>query len=258
MHRLILESLDYPNNCCFVTLTYRDEIRDLRPVDLQLWLKRLQFRKAPETLRYFAVGEYGDNSWRPHYHAALFGVAPCAGGPIIKGECQCVTCLDVRETWGYGHVLVGNLEPKSAQYICGYVTKKMTHREDPRLLEREPEFARMSLRPGIGANALWNVASEIMRYSLEKRVLPGQLRHGDLKYPMGRYLRKKLGKMCGLDDEQMAAQTDLALSVAYEELSLVRKVAWATDKAVREVYAELNGGYEAKLEGRLKLKRRVM
>ena len=86
-HRIMLESYEYSDNT-MVTLTYDDEhlprLDDGRgtlvPKDFQDWLKR--FRKAvePRRVRYFGVGEYGDQLWRPHYHVILFNYPTCSFG----------------------------------------------------------------------------------------------------------------------------------------------------------------------------------
>lgn len=60
----------------FLTLTYNDEHlppnQDLSKRDLQLFIKRL--RKRNPGIRYFAVGEYGTDFQRPHYHAVIFNL----------------------------------------------------------------------------------------------------------------------------------------------------------------------------------------
>lgn len=100
--------------------------------------------------------------------------------------------------------MLGTLEQLSAQYIAGYVTKKLTMRDDNRLVNadgtvRYPEFARMSLRPGIGASAMDEVASEFMRLGLDltQDDVPSSLRHGAKELPLGRYLQRQLRRRIG-------------------------------------------------------------
>ena len=146
-------------------------------------------------LRFFLVGEYGEVEQRPHFHAALFGYRGCDFGDwfVYSGqerkECTCVSCGIIRDTWGKGRIHQGVVERKSAQYLAGYTVKGMTGDDDKRLGGREPEFARMSLRPGIGAGAVERIKATLDRY--EKGV-PGGLRHGARVLPLGRYLREKL------------------------------------------------------------------
>lgn len=204
----------------FFTLTYRSEampltgsgLPTLDPKHLQDWLKRLRWTwknstsllkntDAP-TLRFYAVGEYGDETFRPHYHGALFGYPTCGrlGLPPRVGGCKCPACTMVRDTWGHGNILLGTLEPASARYVAGYIEKKMTRADDPRLGDRHPEFARMSLNPGIGANFMHEVASTLMQFNLEDTAqgdVPSSLRHGTRTLPLGRYLTRRLRNLVG-------------------------------------------------------------
>ena len=60
----------------FVTLTYDNDYLPsggtLVKRDLQLFMKRLR-RSRDEKIRFYACGEYGDATQRPHYHLLLFG-----------------------------------------------------------------------------------------------------------------------------------------------------------------------------------------
>jgi len=141
-HRLLPEQRSHEFSS-FATLTYADEHlprgQTVVPKHTQDWLKRLRDLLGPtRPIRYYLVGEYGDESQRPHYHAALFGLSHLEHETLAR-------------SWPMGHTLLGTLTKESAQYVAGYVTKKMTAPDDPRLNGRHPEFARMSLRPGIGA-----------------------------------------------------------------------------------------------------------
>ena len=183
-HRMLLETLKHDSNS-FATLTYADDFvplnGSLNPRHVQLWLKRFRKEISPVSLRFFLVGEYGDVSQRPHYHAALFGVGP---------ELQDL----VAKTWQMGHVMLGDLTVQSARYIAGYVTKKMTRWDDPRLNGRHPEFSRMSLRPGIGASAVPDIALTLLDTDQGRQHLarlsdvPTSLKHGSSDMPLGRLL----------------------------------------------------------------------
>lgn len=257
-HRLQLEATLHGGQCCFVTLTYEGDVTSLNGKDAQNWVKRLRKRISPRRVRYFLVGEYGDQTERPHYHAALFGFGPCIGSEAsrtLRG-CGCPTCSVVRETWGLGHILVGRLEAKSASYIAGYVTKKMTHRLDPRLRGREPEFARMSTHPGLGADAMWDVASVLMQYKLESgRDVPAVLAHSkNVNQALGRYLQKKLRKYVGKDERA----PEEALWDAKEKLQLVRAFAWNNARSVQSVFEEVNEPYASQIAGRLAIRGRSL
>lgn len=240
-NRLLLEAGEHGSNS-FLTLTYRDEslpltmngLSTLAPEDLRNFLKRIRRVLSPTRVRYFGVGEYGDETSRPHYHLALFGFGSCHNGTTIKfrgrvipDKC-CPVCRLVSRTWGLGDIECGTLEESSAKYLCGYVLKKMTRYDDPRLHGRMPEFARMSLKPGIGQSAMHDVAHVIMQLGLDSSEddVPSSLRRGSTIAPLGRYLTTQLRKMTGKDnpdkDEQIArsmAQAERLLSV-YEAKGL--------------------------------------
>lgn len=108
-----------------------------------------------KAVRFFAVGEYGDQLSRPHYHAAVFGLSPQESELITRAWHG---LRDSEHGACPGFCYHGSLTPDSASYIAGYVTKKLTNKDDPvvaaRLGERAPEFAVMSRRPGIGVLGL--------------------------------------------------------------------------------------------------------
>jgi len=256
-HRIMLEAAQYEKNA-FVTLTYDEEHLpvdgSLDPKHVQDWLKRLRGRVAPDTFRYFLVGEYGDESWRPHYHAALFNFPSCEFGQSRyskqRSRC-CYWCELVRDTWGKGHVYLGTLEDGSAGYICGYVTKKMTKVDDERLAGRKPEFGRMSLRPGIGASAMWDMADALMRYELDTRLedVPSALRHGNHERPLGRYLRGKLRTYVGKE----ASAPEATIKAMAEEMRPLREAAFNASRSFAEVVAEAGAQGAANQAARVKV-----
>ena len=215
VHRIMLESSVRGDNA-FVTLSYNDEnlprLEDGRgnlvPKDMQDWLKRFRKSIEPIKVRYYGVGEYGDDTERPHFHFALFNYPSCVRGITYGGNPKliydeerhktrtfcCAVCDAVYRSWGKGAVVLGTLTEDSANYIAGYVVKKMTRPEDIRLEGRHPEFARMSLRPGIGSDAMHDVASTVLEFDLVESQgdVPSALRHGTRLLPLGRYLRGQL------------------------------------------------------------------
>lgn len=214
----MLESAKHAGSC-FVTLTYNQLTlpfgSTLVPEDPRNWLKRLRQAVYPHKLRYFIVGEYGDHTHRPHYHAAIFGLDPLLGGGL-DGRRGLVAI-----TWKNGYSVVGDLSAKSAGYICGYVTKKMTKRSDPRLKGRYPEFARMSLKPGIGAHAMEDVAgvSELF-HSRTGDLVPHELGVGRKRWPLGRYLRSILRQQMGYGrktTDQEAIDYGTKMRILYEQ-----------------------------------------
>lgn len=197
--RLMLEAESHEHRA-FITLTYNNENLpangELVPKHLTNFLKRLRKRLACQDrkIRYFACGEYGEKNSRPHFHALIFGLA----------EEESTT---VSEAWPFGHVHVGSVTSDSIQYVCGYVLKKNIKKEQG---NREiPEFSRQSLRPGIGSNfasrASFAMSSQNL-YPLTMQLcgdVPGQVRINGKMWPIGRYLKNKLRKEVGLDEEEV-------------------------------------------------------
>lgn len=120
----------------FVTLTYADShlvwkngISQLHKRHLQLFFKRV--RKAGYVVRYYAVGEYGSKTYRPHYHALLFGDIPEEA---------------IRKAWWYGQVHIGQVTEASIMYCLGYMVNGKGYQMQ---IKRERPFALMSKGNGI-------------------------------------------------------------------------------------------------------------
>jgi hypothetical protein len=124
----MLHELDNYDKSSFVTLTYNDETvpeyNSLRKADLQKFFKRLRKNLSIENedrkIKYFATGEYGDQTQRPHYHAILYNIGLSYYDQNL-----------VRLSWSLnneplGHVHFGLVEPKSIMYVAQYINKKFS------------------------------------------------------------------------------------------------------------------------------------
>jgi hypothetical protein len=126
----------------FVTLTYSDDtvpltvegVPTLRKKELQTFLK-VQHRLTP--FRYYAVGEYGDVTLRPHYHMALFA-----------NSVQDATSILGHWKNTKGFVQAGPISSERARYLANYTAKKLTKDTDSRLERgQEPEFRLSTRKP---------------------------------------------------------------------------------------------------------------
>lgn len=137
------------SDACWATLTYDDA--HLPPTlakgHVSGWLKRLRARVAPVGVRFFASGEYGERTARPHYHSILFGVPESA---------------PIQDCWPYGFARVDPLSPAAISYVAGYCSKKVGWKLEAgeridystgEIYEFQPPFVLMSRRPGIGGAA---------------------------------------------------------------------------------------------------------
>lgn len=145
-----------------------------------------------------------------------------------------------------GNIHSGELNSKSAAYIAGYVTKKMTSKDDPRLEGRHPEFARMSNRPGIGALALAEVAHVFLSHDLDETEtdVPNHLNHGRVAYPLGRYLKRKLREQIGKSPDTPKEVLDRY----EEEMRPLREFAFTNSRSFAGVVKEFYEGETIRAE----------
>ncbi len=182
-NRLMLE-LQYNDSAYFVTLTYNDEhvptsfyegdFGDVYPSltlnkrDFQLFMKRLRKAFSNDEIRFYAAGEYGTNTMRPHYHAIIFGLHLNDLVPFGKSELnyQYYTSESLQRVWSIvpkgevydpdkhniGFVSVASVSWETCAYVSRYVTKKLTGDESffYELFSICPPFSLMSRKPGIG------------------------------------------------------------------------------------------------------------
>lgn len=161
--RVMHEAQMHDQNC-FITLTYNEAHYQpgLLYRHFQLFMKRLR-KHAKKPVRFYMCGEYGDQNGRPHFHACLFGWSP-ADQVLFKAlpsGSSLFTSKTLEGLWPFGYSTVGTLTLESAAYVARYVMKKVTgpgadshywslNPNTGELVQIEPEFNKMSLKPGIG------------------------------------------------------------------------------------------------------------
>lgn len=116
----------------FITLTYNNanlpKYGSLDYGHLEKFWKRL--RKQIGELRYYAVGEYGDRTFRPHYHACIFGHDFTENAVIVQDTPHRLWINhELTRCWGLGDVKVGALTFETARYTASYVTKKLRSKQ---------------------------------------------------------------------------------------------------------------------------------
>lgn len=181
-NRCMLE-LQYHDSAYFVTLTYNQDhvpisyyadpetgeaqqSMTLSKRDWQLFMKRLRKAFPDDKIRFYACGEYGSTTFRPHYHAIIFGLHLDDLVPVKdvqRGELgyQYFTSASLQRCWSMvqlngeispiGYVMVGRVTWETCAYVARYVMKKQ-YGQDAQVYEEfniEPEFTLMSRRPGI-------------------------------------------------------------------------------------------------------------
>lgn len=212
----------------FITLTYdtanvpisRNGFMELSKRDIQLFFKRL--RKALSSgrvagsevghkdhppLKYFAVGEYGGKTLRPHYHLVLFNVDISFISPA----------------WNLGHVHYGIVSGASVGYTLKYMMKDSKigkHRND----DRVREFRLMS--KGLGERYLTPEMIKWHHEDINNRMYCN-LQDGK-KIAMPRYYKNKIYT----DFERKVAGFHTRIRVVQEE---ARKEALGKNRSSRDL-----------------------
>lgn len=204
-------------------------------------------------MRFFAAGEYGELSRKPHYHLALYGVSSCLFGQSRYSkeyERCCAFCELCREVWGFGHIFNGELNPDTASYICGYVIKKMRGHDTGQFVNKllpgqEAEFSTKSNRPGIGAWFMDEVASTLLYAHDDIEDVPSSLNtDGKRHRPLGRYLRQRLRLRMGREK----AVPESVKEVLANEMQPLRDFAFENSRSLKEVVREFYAPETARLE----------
>lgn len=170
--RCVHEAQMYPNNC-FVTLTYSEENLKsprLQYKDFQDFMKRLRKKNGNQKLGYNVVGEYGEETKRPHWHAIIFNFAPNDGIKKYKNsrDDQVYSSKMLTETWGHGIAEYGTVTFHSAGYVSRYAAKKLVHGKDD-----EHDFhpiSKKSNKQAIGKKWLETYYQDVFNYG--QLVLP--------------------------------------------------------------------------------------
>ncbi|AXH75012.1 MAG: replication initiator protein [Microviridae sp.] len=108
-------------NSYFITLTLDDENLPwaydkptLSKRDLQLWFKTIRNHYPDMKFKYYAVGEYGSQTNRPHYHVLMFNTE-------IKEKFIFEKLVEY--SWNKGFIHVGEITEASIRYVAGYLEK---------------------------------------------------------------------------------------------------------------------------------------
>jgi hypothetical protein len=245
--RCIHESSMHSSNC-FLTLTYNDEQLppdlSVDKREMQLFMKRLRKKFEDRRIRFYGCGEYGSNisgrygnsiHGRPHYHICVFGLdfedkTLWRGGEIKtglkgmqykRGKNPLYRSAQLEKLWSKGFSTVGELTVESAGYVARYVTKKIVgdremvingikYKNAAEYYDgREPEFALMSRRPGIGSDWINSFMSDV--YPKDFFTINGK------KFKPPRFYDGRYMKWCSQNHEDFLTWED------YEELKKNRK-----------------------------------
>lgn len=174
--RMLLE-LETAGKGIFLTLTYDNEhihwskfdeygqpiFATLNKRDFQLFMKSLrkEFAKKDIKIKFFASGEYGPSTLRPHMHCIVFGIGlsdidDCKPfGRNDLGQSYYIS-PKIQKIWNRGNILLSDVSYETCAYVARYILKKQNGYSKECYDKRNalPEFSLMSRKPGIGSKYL--------------------------------------------------------------------------------------------------------
>lgn len=182
----------------FLTLTYSDEnlpfsdngLMTLDKTHHQKFMKRLRkhlkvynykYRIIEDLpLKYYAVGEYGTETHRPHFHSILFNLPD----KMITDE------TIIENIWGLGRVQVAICNDSTIAYVAGYVNKRLTTEyDDPKYNDLDDRIRECSMMSkGLGKNFLTKQTKKFYQELME----PYMIIEDGKKLPMPRYFKYKI------------------------------------------------------------------
>ena len=205
------QELKVSTTAYFITLTYATEkvpitqngLLTIQKRDLQLFFKKLR-KDNVESIKYFACGEYGSKTIRPHYHIILFNAKQ----------------QTIQENWVHGHVHYGDVNSTSIAYTLKYIFKDKANFRLNDLDDRSPEFQLQS--KGLGKNFLTdNLKSWYNQWwqpgvnEVPPYYAPGK---DGKKIPLPRYYKEKL-----FTKEQRLIIGEMIQEEAYKKKPLSKK-----------------------------------
>lgn len=248
-HESVMHEFHLPGTpgSSFLTLTFRDGClpsdNSVSKATIQDFVRRLRrllgsTRAGGPKLRYLACGEYGSKRKRAHYHLLLFGHSfpdrvlykvTEVGHRLYESEV-------LSKAWPFGLAIIGDVSYETARYVGGYVTKKIGGERaeshytrvspvDGATYRVEPEFALMSLKPGLGQTFFERFKSDI--FPSDQVIMDGRIR----KPP--RFYEKLLSETELLELKRVRRRRTFELKAAHGE-------DWSKDRLkVREVCANI-------------------
>lgn len=225
----------------FLTLTYKElPFNDsLDPTHFRNFIKRVRTRLSrqrprPAKIRYLHCGEYGDQTWRPHYHAIIFGEDWSADRTLLKhnkyGDPIYVSKL-LTSDWTHGFASIGHVTKETCGYVAKYVMKKITGENslDHYGVLHHP-YQTMSLKPGIGETWFKKYMADV--YPSDEVIVDGKSCRPP-KYYDTLYERLEPQKFKSIQRERKRNASKYASEQTPERLKVKEEISILRDKSKR-------------------------
>jgi len=174
------QEIKVSKSAIFTTLTYNPENipllvnedtgeiqQSLRYSDIQKFMKRLRKNHKGIKVKHYTVGEYGDNTQRPHYHQILFNV---------KRE-------QVAKLWNHGYTKIGEINPARIRYVTKYMGKRIANTPEG------SEIPKNVMSQGLG---LSYALDEENRRHHKDHLIDSVITTGGVRVPLPRYIKDKI------------------------------------------------------------------
>lgn len=185
--------------------------------DFQKYMKRLRKLHQDGTiLKYYAVGEYGSTTYRPHFHAILFNSTP----------------ENIEASWPFGRVYIDEVNGNTVAYTTKYMHKGRlipVHQND----DRVPEFQLFS--KGLGNNYINDETIAYHNADISRNYVTGE---GGVKIPMPAIYRAKIFSESNRKKQGLLVQ------------SLVREQEDKRQHEYKSIYGSLEGYYKSQAESK--------
>lgn len=211
----ILKEAEQLGSAFFITLTYSPEnaptqyeVKDAQgkhirwqktkrlTVDiyhLQKFIKRVRKSNLSKKIKYYGVSEYGDETFRPHYHVILMGIDLISFVGIENWELIQMGKLQLDgkdpihiKDWQLGHVTIGKLSAASCAYTLKYVSKG---RKIPQYIGDDRQKEKSLMSKGIGLGYITPQTIKMHNNDIMRQYL---VTFDSKKIPIPRYLKERL------------------------------------------------------------------
>ena len=193
----------------FITLTYEDTpvsenmLQTLQKEDLQKFIKRLRHKNSRK-IKYYAVGEYGPHTQRPHYHIVMFNLdSKYLDRPNLLAQ-----------IWDKGHIQIGQAKPGSMAYVSGYTQKEGIKVGEIEGDDRLPEFSLMSKKMGLNY-----LTPQMIQYYRNHRLTALKVEGGKF-ISMPRYYKEKIFSKRELNEigEEIIEHMNLVENLTHDDI----------------------------------------
>lgn len=196
--RLQHEYLSQDRKALFLTLSYNNDNLPLNnslvKKDVQDFLKRLRKFYSDTKIKYFAVGEYGSKTFRPHYHIIIFGLKSYNNQKENMGLAHLIS----EKIWKKGFCHIGDVNVKTIRYCSKYILKEFVKGYDKEQFEKAGMLFPFSLKStGLGLKYFMDNIDYIKDSIINNK--PISLFKAKIGYP--RYYRKKLVDMGIIEED---------------------------------------------------------